>query len=287
MQAEFNHFMTGVYWPARLWFNPTTVLAQAIDQLRLSGKMMLLGLPTSGRWTVFLDVDGTLLDIAPTPHAVRVPEGLVATLTRLRENLDEALAFVSGRSLDEIDQLFAPLRTTVAAEHGAILRLPDGNIEEADVAIPVEWRATLADLAQKHRGILIEEKRHSIVVHFRLAPEAEPLARHAVDALVADAADRFDVLPARMAFEIRGRGVSKATALKRLMQTSLFAGRRPLYIGDDVTDEPAIAAARELGGLGLHVGRDFGGEPANVRSWIGTLIDEAPIETPPDTGENG
>lgn len=249
---------------------------------------MLMGLPTSGRWTVFLDVDGTLLDIAPTPHAVRVPEGLVATLTRLRENLDEALAIVSGRSLDEIDQLFAPLRTAVAAEHGAVLRLPDGSIEEAEVAIPVQWRATLADLAQKHRGVLIEEKRHSIVAHYRLAPEAEPIVRQAVDALVADAPDRFDVLPARMAFEIRGHGVSKATAVKRLMQTSAFTGRLPLYIGDDVTDEPAIAAARELGGFGLHVTRDFGGEPANVRAWIGTLIDEVPLEAPPlDSGENG
>lgn len=248
---------------------------------------MLLGLPTSDRWTVFLDVDGTLLDIAPTPHAVRVPEGLVATLTRLRESLDDALAFVSGRSLDEIDQLFTPLRTAVAAEHGAIVRLPDGRMEETDVTVPAEWRAALADLAQKHRGVLIEEKRHSIAVHFRLAPEAEPVVRHAVDALVADAADRFDVLPARMAFEIRGRGVSKAAAVRRLMQAHPFAGRLPLYIGDDVTDEPAIAAARELGGLGLHVGRDFGGEPANVRSWIGTLIDRELTEAPPHRAENG
>jgi len=247
--------------------------------------VMLLGLPTTGLWTVFLDVDGTLLDIAPTPHAVRVPEGLVAMLMRLRENLGDALAFVSGRTLDDIDQLFAPLRIAAAAEHGAIVRLPDGRVEEADVAIPPAWRTALVDLTKRKRGILIEEKRHSIAVHFRLAPEAEPLVRQAVDALVAEAPDRYDVLPARMAFEIRGRGVSKAEAVNRLMQASPFAGRRPLYIGDDVTDEPAIAAARELGGVGLHVGRDFGGEPANVRSWIGTLIDEDAPETPPHAAE--
>ncbi|MBL8585370.1 MAG: HAD-IIB family hydrolase, partial [Bradyrhizobiaceae bacterium] len=95
--------------------------------------MMLLGLPATGSWTVFLDIDGTLLDIAATPHAVRVPEGLVVTLMQLRESLDDALAFVSGRTLDDIDQLFEPMRVPVAAEHGAIVRLPDGRVEETDV----------------------------------------------------------------------------------------------------------------------------------------------------------
>lgn len=243
--------------------------------------MMLLGLPATGSWTVFLDIDGTLLDIAATPHAVRVPEGLVVTLMQLRESLDDALAFVSGRTLDDIDQLFEPMRVPVAAEHGAIVRLPDGRVEETDVTIPLAWRAALVELTKQNAGILLEEKRHSIAVHFRLAPETEPLVRETVDALVAAAADRFEVLPARMAFEIRGRNVSKAEAVRRLMQTSPFAGRRPLYIGDDITDEAAIAAARELGGVGLHVGRDFGGAPANVRSWIETLIDEDKPETPP------
>lgn len=230
------------------------------------------GLPDGDAWTVFLDIDGTLLDIAATPQSVVVPAGLLRDLARLREGLGGALAFVSGRSLDDIDRLFAPLVLPAAAEHGAIVRLPDGQIEEVDVVVPSAWRASLARLAIEYPGVLVEEKRHSIAVHFRQAPNAEYASRAAVDTLVAGAPDRFHVLPARMAFEIRGRRVSKEAAVRRLMNTIPFSGRRPIYIGDDVTDEPAIEAAQDLGGLGLHVDRNFDGEPARVRAWIGTLV---------------
>lgn len=235
---------------------------------------MLVKAPLA-RSAVFLDVDGTLLDIAPTPQSVQVPPGLVDSLTRLRMALDGALAFVSGRRLDDLDRLFAPLCLIAAAEHGAILRGPDGRVEEADIVISAEWRRRLAQFAQAHSGVLIEEKKHSIVVHYRLAPEAEPAARRAADALAASDAERFHVMPAHMAYEICSREVSKGAALRRLMAIQPFVGRQPVFVGDDVTDEPAIAAAKQAGGTGLHVARDFDGDPAQVRAWIAALANAA------------
>lgn len=235
-------------------------------------------MPVSTRtvtYAIFLDIDGTLLDIAPSPQAVIVPDGLVESLRDLRQAVDGALAFVSGRTLGEIDRLFAPLRTAAAAEHGAVVRLPSGDIEEARVAVPPEWRTLLAQFADRHPGVLIEEKTHSIVTHYRQAPEAEPIVRQTVSELAAGASD-FEVLPARMAYELCGRDISKSAAVRRLMQIPPFAGRKPIYVGDDVTDEPAIAAAQKAGGLGLHVARDFDGQPSKVRSWVRSLVEAAP-----------
>jgi trehalose 6-phosphate phosphatase len=227
-------------------------------------------------YAIFLDIDGTLLDIAPSPQAVVVPAELVESLAQLRAAVGGALAFVSGRTLGEIDSLFAPLHTAAAAEHGAVVRLPDGEIEEARVEVPAQWRRLLARLADQHPGVLIEEKAHSIVTHYRQAPGAESIVRRTVNEIAASADDRFEVLPARMAYELCGRDVSKGAAVRRLMKTPPFAGRKPVYVGDDVTDEPAIAAAQEAGGLGLHVDRDFNGQPDQVRRWVKSLVKPDP-----------
>lgn len=247
---------------------------------------MLMNAP-AGKWAAFLDVDGTLLDIAPSPDAVSVPADLVTDLMRLRDTLDGALAFVTGRKLADIERFFPSLNAIVAAEHGAIIRLPDGRFEEAHVDVPAAWRESLARLAAEHPGVLIEEKKHSIVAHFRLAPDAEPVVRRTVDSLVAGAADQFHIMPAKMAFELCSRNVSKGAAVRRLLDIAPFTGRQPVYIGDDVTDEPAIAAAREAGGLGLHVVHDFGGEPAKVRAWIKALADGAAASLASDARNHG
>ncbi|MEZ5786461.1 MAG: trehalose-phosphatase [Xanthobacteraceae bacterium] len=235
---------------------------------------------------VFLDIDGTLLDIAPSPQAVIVPAGLIDALMRLHDSLAGALAFVSGRPLVEIDRLFAPMHIPAAAEHGAVVRLPDGKVEEANIAVPKAWRTALKQLAAQHPGIFIEEKAHSIVTHYRLAPDAEPIVRQAVHQIAAGALDRFDVLPARMAYELCGRDVAKGAAVRRLMRIPPFAGRKPIYVGDDATDEPAIAAVQETGGLGFHVARDFNGQPERVRAWIRSLV-EPPARTAADSGTTG
>ena len=220
------------------------------------------------RPALFLDLDGTLLDIAPTAAEVRVSPALVPALARLARGLDDALAILSGRTLAEIDIPLAPLVLPAAAEHGATLRLPGGACEEIAMPPPGDWITLLGAFAASRPGVRIEVKHHGLVVHFRQAPDHEAATVTFLAGLLAAGDRGFEILPARRAFELRPRGVGKGNALRRLMETAPFAGRVPVFVGDDVTDEEAIAAAHALGGRGLHVGRDFGASPAAVRAWV-------------------
>jgi trehalose 6-phosphate phosphatase len=224
-------------------------------------------------WALFLDIDGTLIDIAPRPEAVVTPPGLARILTRASAWLGGALALASGRTLAQIDQLMAPLRLPCVAEHGALIRYPDGAVAVAgaDCIVPLRWRVELRAAARGWPGVLVEEKSHGVAVHYRLAPEREDEVRTLVETMVKEDPDRFDVLPARMAFELRHRGLTKAAAVERFMPRPPFAGRVPVFVGDDVTDEDGFRAARALGGLGLNVQERFAGEPAQVRRWLETF----------------
>jgi trehalose 6-phosphate phosphatase len=220
-------------------------------------------------WALFLDIDGTLLDIAPRPDAVAAPSGLAKSLARASRWLGGALALASGRTLPEIDQLMAPLCLPCVAEHGAVLRFPSGATTFAgqDCVTPDRWRVELRAGARDWKGVLVEDKAFSVAVHYRLAPERVDEVRELVRAIAAQD-PAFEVLPARMAFEIRHRSLTKAAAVDRFMPTPPFAGRFPVFVGDDVTDEDGFRAARAMGGLGLNVQDCFGGEPAQVRRWL-------------------
>jgi trehalose 6-phosphate phosphatase len=219
-----------------------------------------------GRAALFLDFDGTLVEIAPRPDAVKVPPGLPSLLARLAAGLDGALAVVSGRPLRDLDQ-FLPVGVAKAGDHGAAIRLaPDRPPEIPDLPTPPEsWRLQAMALAQAHPGALVEEKAHGFVLHYRLAPEAGPAAEHLLAGLVAGTA--FDLLPARMAWEVRPRGPSKASAVRRLMQEAAFSSRVPVFIGDDVTDEEGMQAARDFGGHGWMLQTAFG-TPSGLRDWL-------------------
>jgi trehalose 6-phosphate phosphatase len=221
-------------------------------------------------WALFLDIDGTLLDIAPDPGAVRVPAGLAPALAKVQARLGGALAVASGRTLAEIDQLMAPLRPPCVAEHGAVTRYPDGAVAVAgaDHAVPESWRFQLHAAARAWPGVSIEEKAYSVAVHYRLAPEREADVQELVARIAAQDPIRFEALPARMAVELRHRNITKAAAIDRLMPGPPFVGRVPVFVGDDVSDEDGIRAAIAHGGLGLRVDEAFGGEPARVRSWL-------------------
>ncbi|GAA0579944.1 trehalose-phosphatase [Rhizomicrobium electricum] len=225
-------------------------------------------------WALFLDIDGTLIDIAPRPQDVVVPADLPGLLQAVSDRLGGALALVSGRALEIIDRLMAPLRLPAAAEHGAIVRLPDGSVQTCVArSVPLSWRKRLRVETKDWTGVLVGEKHASVAVHYRLAPEHEEDVRALVMRITADDPD-FEVLPARMAFEIRPRGADKGTAIRRFLETAPFRGRVPVFVGDDVTDEDGFAVARDAGGLGLHVARDFDGETANVRRWLKTVATE-------------
>ena len=223
-------------------------------------------------WALFLDLDGTLLDIAASPESVFVPKRLVETLARLRARMNGALAILSGRTLRSIDRLLHPLLVTAGGEHGAVLRLPDGEIAEADsgTMVPAHWRQLIHQQVEELPGILIEEKSHGLALHYRADPSLGVPVMALLEQLV-ESDPNFEILPALMARELRHRSVNKGAALARIMATAPFSGRRPLFIGDDVTDEDAILAAGKMGGLGLRVPDAFAGEPARVRSWLGEL----------------
>ena len=224
-------------------------------------------------WALFLDIDGTLIDIAARPDRVVVPEGLPATLRSIEGRLDGALALVSGRPLEDIDRLTAPYRFACAAEHGALLRLADGKSRHRceDYVFPQSLRTELRAAAEKWPGAIIEDKKYNIVVHYRQAPSFHPAIRDFTRSLARKAGPGFEALPARMAFEIRHRKLNKGAAVQAFMAEPPFVGRVPVFVGDDVTDEDGFRAARELGGLGLDVRVQFGGEAAQVRNWLQTF----------------
>jgi trehalose 6-phosphate phosphatase len=224
---------------------------------------------------LFLDFDGTLVEIAPTPDRVVVPPWLPGLLQRLAARLGGALAVVSGRPLRQLDALL-PVPLAMAGDHGATLRpAPDAEPEAQPLPVPpAEWLARIAALAAAHPGALVETKAHGFVLHYRLAPEAGPPARALLDELITDNRD-FVLMPARMAWEVKPSAVSKATAVAGLMARAPFAGRVPVFIGDDVTDEAGMAAARAAGGIGLRL-QDAFGTPAGLRDWLARLAAATP-----------
>ena len=223
-------------------------------------------LPPLRRTALLLDMDGTLIDLAPTPEAVVVPSGLPATLTRLRDALDGALAIVTGRPVETVDRLFGDAPGAVAGEHGGAIRHASGEaIERPDLpAPPPSWLRTAETLVDKFPGALLERKARGFALHYRQAPEAREVFRTALTALIDD---RFQVHPAHMLWEVRPVGADKGGAVVALMQRPPFAGRLPVFIGDDVTDEDGMREARKRGGAGYRVDAVFG-DPAGVRSWL-------------------
>ncbi|UYN95779.1 MAG: trehalose-phosphatase [Enhydrobacter sp.] len=219
---------------------------------------------------LFLDVDGTLLEIAETPENVVVPADLPELLTQLRDHLGGALAIVSGRPIAQIDRLFDPFCSSAAGEHGAALRFDDGTREEmpAVASVPDSWRVALAAAADRWPGVRLEPKPHGVTIHYRLAPDRGNEVWQVARSLVPENDPWFRLLPAREAVEIGLRGSSKGSAVQRLMRQPAFRGRKPIFIGDDFTDEAGMSAARELGGIGLRVADDFDGDPAQVRAWL-------------------
>ncbi len=222
----------------------------------------------AANWALFLDLDGTLLDIAQTPDAVVVPGDLAERIGAASVALGGALAIASGRLLAEIDQLLAPLKLPAAGEHGAVIRLPDGVYDELDCKIPYDWVETFLAASTQMPGVLIERKAHSVVAHYRRAPERMDELREIAVRLVALAPSSFEILEAKMAIEIRPRTVSKARAVNRLMQLAPFKGRLPVFVGDDLTDHDGFKAVEAMGGLAVDVFQRFAGRPQEVRDWL-------------------
>ena len=225
---------------------------------------------------VLLDIDGTLLDIAALPSAVEVPARLKDTLERVHARTCGALAFVSGRPLADIDRLFAPLKLAAIAGHGAEWRVsgidqPHRFRGRLDSDLRMQFEA----ITSKLDGVLLEDKGYSIAIHYRLAPQHAEVLREAVAAACAPyPSSSIEVLPGKAMIEIKPAAFNKGTGVRELLMHPPFRGRRPLFVGDDVTDESVFDILPELNGVGYSVGRKIPGcagcfpKPADVRDWI-------------------
>jgi len=227
-------------------------------------------------YALFLDVDGTLLDIAPTPSEVVVPQQLAPLLARISRGLNGALAVLTGRQLAEIDAMLEPLRLVGAGVHGAELRTAPGEaIVRVAMSLPGSLVDQALDIAADMPGIIAEPKGPGLALHYRQAPELKSVLEARLRLLLSRYADELILCPGRKLFEIIPAGHSKGTALETLLKLPAFAGRLPVMIGDDVGDVPALSAAQRLGGFGLRVaGEQFPASaadlrgPASVHDWL-------------------
>jgi trehalose 6-phosphate phosphatase len=238
--------------------------------------------PHLSQTAILLDIDGTLLELAPTPREVFVPEGLSHTLNSLLRLTSGALALVSGRSLNDIDLIFAPDQFPVVGGHGAEMRLAttSGAVPRNAPPMDQELKRSLAAIAKLSPGILLEDKGYSLALHYRLAPQAETAIYEAVSRIRAEwPGAPFEVLPGKCVCEIKQTGFTKASGVRELMAHAPFKGRRPLFIGDDVTDETVFAIMPEMRGLAFSVGRRAEGvdghfdAPRDVRAFLAKLVE--------------
>src|SRR3954466_772065 len=239
--------------------------------------------PHLSETAILLDIDGTLLELMPTPREVWVPPGLAKTLNRLLVRTNGALALVSGRSLNDIDLIFAPDQLPAVGGHGAEMRIDPDSESVASHAPPMdkELKRRLAAIAKLSPGILLEDKGYSLALHYRLAPHAEKAIYAAVSLIRADLPNApIEVLPGKCVCEIKHSGFTKASGVHELMKCEPFKRRRPFFIGDDVTDETVFAIMPDPEGLAFSVGRRAKGvaghfdAPSDVREFLAHLLDD-------------
>ncbi|NNG17336.1 MAG: trehalose-phosphatase [Gemmatimonadales bacterium] len=205
---------------------------------------------------MFLDVDGTLLEIAPTPESVAVRGDTVEILERLAHAAGGAVALVSGRPIRQLDQLFGPLTIAAAGLHGLEWRSAAGTFHDAEGATPdlAPVRRTLEEFADRNPGVRIEDKGMTVALHYRLAPDCEAEAKQFVNEIARQLGDRFHVLAGKMVLEIKSIDAHKGMVVERFLAEDPFAGRVPVFVGDDVTDEEAFDAVNRHGGYSIRVG---------------------------------
>jgi trehalose 6-phosphate phosphatase len=227
---------------------------------------------------LFLDIDGTLIEFVPRPDEARVPPALLGTLDALRRALGGALAVVSGRKLADIDRLFAPLNLAAGGQHGAEARFaPEGNVEifaspERPLAAVLEH---VEPFLARHPRVRVERKGLSTAFHYRDAVELAPELRALLETAVAPVEDTLHLLDSHLCYDVRARHANKGKVVERFLAAPPFAGRVPVYVGDDWTDEDGFTAALAGNGRAIRVGtprptlaREELSDPAALRRWL-------------------
>jgi len=230
-------------------------------------------------WCLFLDIDGTLLDIAPTPDSVSVDAALLDLLRRLERTCDGAIALITGRPIAAVDALFDPLRLPVAGVHGFERRNAQGHyFRPAFVGSGLGFlRSEVTALAQSLHGVLLEDKGCAFALHYRQAPDVEEAIRLRLARLVDATLPSFELLDGDHVIEVKPVEHDKSTAIEAFMQEEPFSGRMPVFIGDDTTDLDGFAAVKRFDGLAIAVGSRIPGEkrldgPRDVRNWLESLL---------------
>lgn len=236
--------------------------------------------PPASDWALFLDIDGTLLTHAETPDAVYVDDALRELLERLRALCGGALALVSGRAVADVDALFAPLVLPVAGQHGVERRDAAGVVHR--LPFPEDHLRQIAQrfaaFKARHPGIVFEDKGHNLALHYRLAPQLEREVRLLVEHAVADLGENFELQAGKLVFELKPGGHDKGSAIESFLAEPPFAGRTPVFIGDDLTDEYGFATVQRLGGHGVKVGEGESAadwhlqDVAAVRAWLAAAV---------------
>lgn len=235
--------------------------------------------PPQAPWCLFLDIDGTLLDIAPTPDSVRVDATLLDLLRRLERACGGAIALITGRPIAAVDALFDPLHLPVAGVHGFERRNAQGHyFRPAFVGAGLSYlRSEVTALAQSMHGVLLEDKGCAFAVHYRQAPNLEETIRLRLARLVTVAMPAFELLDGNHVVEIKPVEHDKSSAIEAFMQEEPFSGRTPVFIGDDTTDLDGFTAMKRFNGLAIAVGSRVPGEkrlagPRDVRAWLESLL---------------
>ncbi|MGH8629641.1 MAG: trehalose-phosphatase, partial [Burkholderiales bacterium] len=210
----------------------------------------------SPEWALFLDIDGTLVEIAERPDAVRIDEGLKALLRDLFIASGGALALISGRAVGEIDRMLAPLRLPAAGQHGAERRSADGSLHHHGPLLDRLHEAAdkLSRFAVRHKGLIVENKGMSLALHYRLAPRLRKAVEAKMRELATQLGPDYGVQAGKQVLELKPTGRDKGIAIEEFMQEQPFAGRVPVFIGDDLTDDFGFACVNRLGGHSVKVG---------------------------------
>lgn len=238
-------------------------------------------LKISDRMAIFLDFDGTLVEIAERPDLVKVPSDLLATLQEAHDQLAGALALITGRSVADLDQLVSPLRLPTAGVHGLEYRDNSGIMDPIPpISIPDHVRNHLISLAATDTGLILEDKRSCLAMHYRQSPAKESFIRKELEKIFSELGPDFILQDGKMVLEIRPAAATKGTAVRKFMSGSPFAGRLPVFVGDDITDEDAFLAVNEMQGYSIRVGGACGNsaapytlpDVAAVHDWLTSLV---------------
>jgi trehalose 6-phosphate phosphatase len=209
---------------------------------------------------LLLDVDGTLIDIGPSPFEVHVSDALKDSLARLYDSAGGAVALVSGRPIRDLDKLFAPLQLPAIGGHGAEMRLAKGALVSRGGELSEGLRRHLSAAATPNSGVEYEDKGYSVALHYRKAMQHEGRLRdHVAASRAAFPHEETEVLPGKAMLEVKRPGINKGDGVRELMTHAPFAGRVPVFIGDDVTDEDVFTVLPEMDGKGFSVGKPFHG----------------------------